>query len=61
MVIHAQTQLYADLFTALAPDNLDDLRAVLSDQVVFVDPFNTLQGKTDFIAIFEQHLSGVQR
>ena len=53
MDIHAQTQRYADLFTALAPDNLDDLRAVLSDQVVFVDPFNTLQGKTDFIAIFE--------
>ena len=53
MDIYAQTQRYADLFTALAPDNLDDLKAALSEDVVFVDPFNTLRGKAEFIAIFE--------
>ena len=53
MDLDVQTQRYADLFAALTPDNLDALRAVLSEDVVFVDPFNTLHGKTDFIAIFE--------
>ena len=53
MDIYAQTQRYADLFAALAPDNLDGLHAALSDEVVFVDPFNTLKGRADFIAIFK--------
>ena len=55
MDIHDSTQKYAALFASLTPDNLNALEASLSAQVVFIDPFNLLEGKRDFIAIF-QHM-----
>lgn len=58
MDIHDSTQKYAALFAALTPDNLTALEASLSEQVVFIDPFNRLEGKEDFIAIF-QHMFAV--
>ena len=58
MDIHDSTQKYAALFAALTPDNLTALEASLSAQVVFIDPFNRLEGKEDFIAIF-QHMFAV--
>ena len=55
MDIHDNTEKYAALFASLTPDNLVALDATLSEQVVFIDPFNRLEGKQDFIAIF-QHM-----
>ena len=55
MDIHDSTQKYAALFASLSPDNINALEASLSAQVVFIDPFNRLEGKQDFIAIF-QHM-----
>ena len=46
-------QKYAQAFAALQPDNIDDLLALLSDDVRFADPFNDVTGKTGFRAIFE--------
>ena len=46
-------QTYAHAFAALQPDNIDDLLALLSDDVRFVDPFNDVTGKAGFRAIFD--------
>ena len=53
MSLSKQAKIYADYYEAIAPDTLETLGGLLADDVVFVDPFNTLHGKTDFIAIFE--------
>lgn len=50
--IQTHTQAYAELFAHLSPDTLSTLEARLSRDVIFTDPFNRLEGKTQFIAIF---------
>ena len=46
--IHA----YVDAFTSLTPENLDQLVALVADDVRFVDPFNDARGRAAFRAIF---------
>ena len=44
--------MYREAFAKLTPDKLDQLCAMVSDQVYFSDPFNQIIGKTankDFI------------
>ena len=48
-------QRYADNFGALAEDNLDELSALVADDIAFSDPFNAFSGKAKFVAIF-QHM-----
>ena len=43
---------YASYFEAIAPDTLDDLASLLSDEVVFIDPFNRIEGKQAMIGVF---------
>ena len=43
---------YAAAFAALTPDTIDDMLALLADDVRFVDPFNDVTGKPAFRSIF---------
>ena len=43
---------YGEAFAKLTPDTLDDICAMVSDQVYFSDPFNQITGKAGFRAIF---------
>ena len=45
--------LYREAFAKLSPDKLDQLCAMVSDQVYFSDPFNQIMGKARFRAVFE--------
>ncbi len=60
MDIYDSSQKYAALFACLSPNNLTVLEASLSEKVVFIDPFNRVEGKQDFVAIFE-HMFEVMR
>ena len=46
---------YVAAFTRLSPNNIDDLTALLADDVIFTDPFNHTVGKEGFARIF-QHM-----
>ena len=48
-------QRYAASFGSLHEDTLDDLSALLAEDVRFTDPFNAFSGKAQFMAIF-QHM-----
>ncbi len=43
---------YAACFGSLREDSLDELSALLADNVRFTDPFNDFSGKAQFVAIF---------
>ena len=49
---------YALLFSQLTPDNLSGIADLLSDEIVFSDPFNLTRGRDKFIRIF-QHMFDV--
>jgi len=49
---------YAVCFGNLREDSLDELSAMLADDVHFSDPFNSFSGKSQFIGIF-QHMFSV--
>ena len=49
---------YALLFSQLTPDNLSGIADLLSDEIVFSDPFNVTCGRDNFIRIF-QHMFDV--
>ena len=44
---------YVSAFTALRPDTMDELMAMLESDIRFVDPFNDVTGHEGFRAIFE--------
>jgi hypothetical protein len=48
---------YAEAFAQLTPDTLDQLCAMVSDQVYFSDPFNQITGKAGFRAVFDHMYS----
>ncbi|MGC6517114.1 MAG: nuclear transport factor 2 family protein [Candidatus Puniceispirillaceae bacterium] len=52
MTITKLAAKYADYFSRIAPDTLDELEAMLSDDVIFIDPFNKLEGKQAFVSVF---------
>ena len=43
---------YASLFEELTPEKLTELEKMVSDDIVFSDPFNLSTGKEKFIGIF---------
>ena len=49
---------YALMFSQLTPDNLSGIADLLSDEIVFSDPFNLTCGRDKFIRIF-QHMFDV--
>ncbi len=46
-------QAYSKAFTTLKPDSVDDLCALVSDNIYFSDPFNQITGKAGFRAVFD--------
>ena len=44
---------YADAFAALKPENMAALMATVSPDIRFTDPFNDVQGREAFRAVFE--------
>ena len=46
---------YALLFSQLTPDNLPEMAGLVSDDIIFSDPFNLTFGRDKFIRIF-QHM-----
>ena len=48
---------YGETFAKLTPDTLDQLCAMVSDQVYFSDPFNQITGKVGFRAVFDHMYS----
>ena len=52
MSLAKNAQSYAAYFEVIAPDTLDELAALLADDVVFIDPFNRLEGKEAMIGVF---------
>ena len=45
-------QNYANLFANLSPEKLIELEKMVSDDIVFSDPFNLTRGRDKFIRIF---------
>ncbi len=45
---------YAILLTQLKPDNVIDLGALVSEEVLFSDPFNQVRGKRAFLGVMEE-------
>lgn len=52
MSLSKQAKIYADYYEAIAPDTLDTLAGLLADDVVFIDPFNRLEGRKAMVAVF---------
>lgn len=52
---------YARIFGQLSPATLPDLRAMLSDDIIFQDPFSRLSGPAAFIAVFEHMFKVMDR
>ena len=48
---------YGEAFAKLTPNTLDQLCAMVSDQVYFSDPFNQITGKVGFRAVFDHMYS----
>lgn len=48
----ATLSAYCQLFETLAPDRLEDFRALCSTDIRFVDPFNDIAGIERFVALF---------
>jgi len=46
-------ETYATAFATLTPKTLDQLCALVSDNVYFSDPFNKISGKAGFRAVFD--------
>ena len=53
-------QNYASLFAELTPEKLTELEKLVSDDIVFSDPFNLTHGRDKFISIFN-HMFDVMR
>jgi len=51
---------YIQAYQNLTTKNLPELGELLSEQVVFKDPFNQVQGKTATLAIFEHMFATTQ-
>ena len=43
---------YISLFSKLTPDNIKDFDDLISQKIIFVDPFNNVRGKVAFKNIF---------
>jgi steroid delta-isomerase len=54
MSIADYAKVYAHYYERIAPDNLDELGALLSDDVIFIDPFNKLEGRQIMVSVFAQ-------
>jgi len=52
MILHNHANAYARYFEAIAPDTLNDLAEMLADDVVFIDPFNRLEGRDAMVGVF---------
>ena len=52
MSLEAQAKAYADYFERIAPDTLDELGVLLADDVVFIDPFNRIEGREAMVGVF---------
>tara|TARA_B100000575_G_scaffold286760_1_gene283967 strand:+ start:638 stop:1078 length:441 start_codon:yes stop_codon:yes gene_type:complete len=52
---------YASLFEELTPEKLTELKKMVSDDIVFSDPFNFSHGKEKFIGIFSHMFENVIR
>ena len=44
-----KAKAYADYYEVIAPDTLDRLGAMLAEDVVFIDPFNKIEGKAQMV------------
>ena len=53
-------QNYAALFAELTPEKLTELENIVSDDIVFSDPFNLTHGRDKFISIFH-HMYDVMK
>ena len=52
MKFQNKAQAYAAYFEVIAPDTLDQLGAFLSDDVIFIDPFNRIESKQAMVGVF---------
>ena len=52
MLLSDWAHSYARYFEVMAPDTLDGLSALLADDIVFIDPFNRIEGKADMVGVF---------
>ena len=52
MTLQINAEAYARYFEAIAPDTLDDLAQMLAQNVVFIDPFNRLEGRDKMVGVF---------
>ena len=51
---------YCAAFVALTPQTLNDLGALVSDDVRFRDPFNDVRGRAVFLKVFEDMFEQTQ-
>ena len=49
---NATLQAYCRLFETLAPERLDELRALCTDDIRFVDPFQEIAGIDRYVALY---------
>ena len=44
---------YVSAFTALTPENVEELYDLVAEDVLFSDPFNVIHGKAGFRQVFD--------
>ena len=52
MKYQEHAKIYADYFETISPETVDALGNLLSDEVVFIDPFNRIEGKKAMVGVF---------
>ena len=50
---------YIYLFSTLTPDNINDFDDLISEEIIFIDPFNNIKGAKDFKKIFHHMFNNV--
>ena len=51
---------YIDLFNNLTPDNIDKFDNLISEDIIFIDPFNNINGTNAFKNIFYHMFKNVK-
>ena len=51
---------YIDLFNNLTPDNIDKFDNLISEDIIFIDPFNNIKGTNAFKNIFYHMFKNVK-
>ena len=58
--IESYLVVYKNIFENLSIDGLSSLKNILSEEIIFIDPFNNVKGQNKFIMIFFEMFNKVK-